>query len=876
MGVMDCIGAVREASGNKLSDQEALDLLSRVEQLQQRAKQDRRFASTDEALQNLLKEQAEADRIKAAVGRKQAAFNAIRRDMREADLARLRTVYDPTESLLVLMRAGNKRVEGVRASASTTQTAWLTKHVGEVMERIVAERPQLERMIRSSSNPATRAARKAFAERVGREMWERSDNGKPGVTGDKDAQWMAGVLSDALEGQRQDLNRMGSGIGKITDYGYIPTEHMQDRVVKVDRETWIEAIERHYDLERSLPEMTPDERLAYLDDLFGRIVTGSSGRGARREGKFTSPGNYSSRLSQGRTLHAKSYNDWLAYQKRFGYDTPISAVLASLRNGARNGGLIDFFGHNPEKMLDSLAQQEIERISKDRGMPAKDKAKLGRELRGINDWATTRVLFGKSDIYLGQRGAGILAPFRAIQYVTKGAGIILSQLTDPVVLVNNMRFRGKPFLQAYGRTFLEYLHGRGSGESRRIAFLMGEGFNGLIDHLVSPFMHNDAPIGLISRATELLFKWTGVSWMDDTGRAVGTRMMAADLGSVAAKRYEALDIRLRNVLDLQGITPEKWEAIRASAWDGETGYRYITADRIELLPDDVIEPLVSDRIEAAIEGKKEEAAAAIRQKLIDQARFDLEVDLRRFFADELSFGMLNNPSVRTRAVTTAGRERGTWVGEIVRMFMSFKAFTVGFTQNVLGRQFFSAPQYATQAETILRQSLSIGELMATLTLAGLASMWAKDLVKGRSPRGLFDDDGNLRFETLMAAFAQSGGLGIYGDFLFGRENRFGNDMISTVAGPAFGDLINLGSAIATSRDVAYGRAKPDEAARKWFSLAQGNLPFINSPYTKAAADFLFLNAIRESLSPGYLRRQNQRLKEQFGQTQFVGDAWGHH
>ena len=45
--------------------------------------------------------------------------------------------------------------------------------------------------------------------------------------------------------------------------------------------------------------------------------------------------------------------------------------------------------------------------------------------------------------------------------------------------------------------------------------------------------------------------------------------------------------------------------------------------------------------------------------------------------------------------------------------------------------------------------------------------------------------------TALAAFAQGGGLGIYGDFLFGETSRMGAGLVSTVGGPIFADADRL-------------------------------------------------------------------------------------
>jgi hypothetical protein len=65
----------------------------------------------------------------------------------------------------------------------------------------------------------------------------------------------------------------------------------------------------------------------------------------------------------------------------------------------------------------------------------------------------------------------------------------------------------------------------------------------------------------------------------------------------------------------------------------------------------------------------------------------------------------------------------------------------------------------------------------TSTVLGYAAMTAKDMLKGKTPRDPKDPN------TIIKAFTQGGGAGIYGDFLFGEYNRFGQSPLETAAGP---------------------------------------------------------------------------------------------
>ena len=57
-------------------------------------------------------------------------------------------------------------------------------------------------------------------------------------------------------------------------------------------------------------------------------------------------------------------------------------------------------------------------------------------------------------------------------------------------------------------------------------------------------------------------------------------------------------------------------------------------------------------------------------------------------------------------------------------------------------------------------------------------MTLKDLLKGKEPR----DPNNLK-KTIMAAFLQGGGLGIYGDVLFKEQRDAAVQLLLDLVGP---------------------------------------------------------------------------------------------
>jgi hypothetical protein len=525
---------------------------------------------------------------------------------------------------------------------------------------------------------------------------------------------------------------------------------------------------------------------------------------------------------------------------------------------------MDILGPDPLGMLRQVADDAALSLRNDPALetdPKKAKAvrrEIG-QLQRVESWAATRIMTGEASQPVSMLGARVGEGIRIWQALSKLGAVLLSSLPDALVLANNLRFQGKPFLEAYRDVAAGFFKGRGKGETRELSFLLGEGYDGLIDHMISPHLAEDGGVGTASRLSMTFYRWTGLTGWTDIGRAAGARIMAADMGRHAATDLAGLPERYRHVLSLHGIDGAKWDVIRKAASKGSDGTPRLTPDAVGRLPLARFLPLVQDQIDALpkVPGEPGTRRADQVEAMLTRARLDLEMDVRRFYADEIAYGILEADD-RQRKVTTGGLASGTLAGEAMRIIMQLKGYPTGFTMRVLGRGFKSGPAGATRGETIAKSSLHIGELMATLFVSGLLSTWMKDIARGQSPKELVGDDG-LNLNTIAAAMVQSGGMGIYGDFLFAEVNRFGTSPLETFTGPAVGEIFGK-----TIR-MAYKAKSGELEAADLVGFAASNTPFLNLFYVRPAVDLLFLNSLRDAMSPGFLRRQEQRIKEDYGQ-----------
>lgn len=310
------------------------------------------------------------------------------------------------------------------------------------------------------------------------------------------------------------------------------------------------------------------------------------------------------------------------------------------------------------------------------------------------------------------------------------------------------------------------------------------------------------------------------------------KRLVRELGTLARAERKIAAEAERQAIAITERVP-KAEAARAEAEEALRAVQQEMVRRIEELDG------LPERLERQVEGARA------------KARDDLALKLHAYFADRGEYAVLA-PGVRERAMLRRGTEPGTPEGEALRFIGQFKAFPVAMISKVWGREVYGGDSGATRAAGMVH-------LMVATTVFGYLAMSLKDLAKGRTPR----DPANPL--TWGAAFAQGGALGIYGDYLVGDYSRFGRSMLSSLAGPTFGqidDVAELWNRVKAGDDVA--------AAALRFGLS--NTPFLNLFYTRVGLDYLFLYQVQEALNPGFLRRFERRIREQNNQSFILSPA----
>jgi len=619
----------------------------------------------------------------------------------------------------------------------------------------------------------------------------------------KIAKVMHKVQSEALRRENK------AGAFKGAKQGYVVRHtHNRRRMIKAGEDQWKASIRDRLDYEKM--GIAPDDIDRFLTSVWDALTTGIRlGKGAEQtdlRAMFKGPRNLAKKESASRLLEFKDSDAWYDYDKEFGIGALRESFMQDMTRSARSTALMQKLGTNPEAMLDKITDK-VRRQYRDK-LKGKDRRKLQRKFD--NEIAeVTGDVYMSEEGYLSNMVADIGRGYRAIQTLSKLGGAWISAISDIALMSANRMYQGRSLLDSWGDSFSAVFEGRSTGEKREMADLIGVGLDGQLGDFMSRFNANDDVPGSMTKMMNAFFKLNLLQpWTESNKRGV-TYMIARDFANNGGKSFDELPPDLSRLLNNYGIDSAKWDMARKGIKKAADGREY-------LLPESIAD---------------EDTRNLVRLLYVTEA--DVSVP---------------TPGARERAMLTRGYRPGTLAGESIRFVTQFKSFSVTVLTKVFGRQ-LAAKEYG-----------NLVNLVVGTTLMGYLSMQTKEILKGREPR-------EASMDTMIAAMLQGGGLGIYGDFLFGQANRFGSGTLETVLGPGVTSVFEAVDLLQRARGVVTGGE--EDLGGDVTRLIKGNIPFANLFYTKGVLDYLVWYQLQEMQNPGYLRRMERRIERENNQEYIV-------
>ncbi|EKI0735597.1 hypothetical protein PB787_002196 [Vibrio parahaemolyticus] len=804
-----CADAIKNATGKDYELSEIDEFIKQADLIRNRIMNDNNIADKSAAIEKAL-DDVKAEMVAAAkIEKRNAMINKMRQE-EAIDFITSQFGDDVNLGVEALLVGSEKNRKGARYSVDAQQKALAASYTGGLAHDL--EQAGLFKM--AVSGEKDRMIAKALA-------------GEP--VNDQEAISIANIIQKYQEASRRDANRAGAWIKKID--GYITRQtHDPDLIAKESADDYIEFLKQKLDLDKTLEGV--ENETQFFDALYNALASGvhlsSSPKDITKA--FKGAGNLAKRMSEGRLLHFKNADSFMDYNQRFGTGSLMSTITSGLEMSGHKTGIMRVLGTNPDAMYDVIYDRLTRKATtaEERQALTKSKEKNAKYLKEVD---------GSTKIAGNQMIAKYASNLRAWQSMSKLGGALLSSFADLPVYASEVRYQGGNMLSGLGESLMGLKKGRGDVEHRQIMANLGVTMDSFIGDISGRFDVQGDYSGLAQKAMNQFFKWNGLTWWTDSLKRSAAIGSSNRLFQEASKAFADVNPALRRVMELYGIGENEWNVIRKAKQTASDGTGFLTPEALRKLPDDEFSSLL------------ENAGLKATDYRIEMLKDELEGKLRSYVSDRQGYAVLETDA-RTNATWNRGTQRGTLPGELLRSMAQFKQYPTVFLQRILGREIRGKSKSTGLGMAHDSVLYGVASLITALTVAGYVSMSAKDIVKGRKPRDPLD------LGTMRAAFLQGGGMGIYGDFIFGDvKNRFGGSLLDTIAGPTIGLIPQAGD--------LWGRIRSgDDFAATMFTTALNNTPFLNLFYTRIALDYLILYDIRESLNPGYLRRMERRIKKE--------------
>jgi hypothetical protein len=807
----DCFNVMKDASAGRLSDDELRSTLKDLEREYEFRKASRGLGTLEDEMFRQgysMIEQADYNR---KIEKRNRYINIIKKSqlMRRIELADEAT-GDPSLGLESAIGGINTPFKGSSLSADSITGGLEAQYLGGLLADL--ESQGVAKQFRTM---------KADLEReVNRVIWDLNRK-KP--EGNATKSTVARKIGEVMHKyQRAALireNKAGSAI-RLRDGYSVKTMHDPGKMASYGRDQWKKIINDLLDYD--LMGIREDRIDDFLNSAYRAITTGVRFEAVDNDiakqiaATFKGPQNLAKKNSASSVFRFKDADSWYEYNQIFGSGSLRESYYQGLRHSAQSIGVMEVFGTNPESMLD-LVRETAKRKYTD--FPEKV-ARLDRKNSVIGIDAMMAEVTGTISIGAAEPIARGMAALRNLQTLSKLGGTFISALADPAFTASSRIYQGRSLMDAWGDAFMAPIKGMAKGEQKKFLQLTGVGFETATGELVSRFNPADDAPGRLSKLMQLFFKLNLLGPYTDASKRGVASMIMNDLGSLSDTAFDALDEPTQRMLNIYGIDAKGWDIARASTQKDSNGRPFIVSSGIK-------DDNVKERMFALIHSE-------VNNSVI-------------------------TPGARERAIMRRGYKPNTTAGEAIRFFMQFKAFGVTVLSKTVGRHMYGYGAKNMRDALVNGKAgyLGLASAFVGSTLMGYFVLQGKELLAGRNMR-------ENSPELFLAAALQGGGVGIYGDFLFGEANRYGGGPAGTFLGPAASTVFDTIDLTWQLRDIVLtgeGDARGDA-----IRLLKSNTPFGNLFYTKQAMDYMIWYQAQEMINPGYLRRMERRVKRENDQT----------
>lgn len=810
MPIDDCIAEVIEASGGKLSKEDAKELLEKFNNITKNLPPEVRLRSLDNLLttarenmvirQDVFNLHAKRMELHAKVTESHITakisnlmgLKTVKKNFKKAFTALFYGTPEKREGLVHIWQGARSHFNTVLPLALEEQNLNAHWHDNETVNQA----------IRALWNPSAK-------------------NVSP------EAQSIAGILARIQKLSVRRLNEAGSYVldsplvlcnARVGDAG---------KVRLMGKDGFVNFV-KGLDLDRKYFQDWDEEQLdTYFENMYDRMASG--GQYQAPTGTFDgvhgmTKERYKNEAAKGSLDHEIPFATPEAYMQFVSElsDEPIQSLLARrIDQIGRSVGLMEAFGPTPERTLERVMKHFEGSMSPDDATFLLKVPQYKPPAKNILDLAKKGVKAGKSffdfwhdahpmdalremdgsssapvDTSLARLGAGARA-WATMSSLPFG---MFSQFNDNATKIAMLANYGKDPFDAIMSPLVELGTTFPSQERKLFYYRLGVSADLLRNNLA----HQIGEVGYTSKrlaaAMDLYFKANGMAWKDRVSKQHTADFHSSQLAWALNNEHDG-----KNIMDLwrsYGFTDEDFAQLRTM-----TG----KVDDI-----DVVDP-----------------------KAIHDANDRL---YERYIGT--MYDIINTttptPGIREKAAQHKGTRPGTWDGEVLRISGMFKNYPA---------------MLLTRVYPLIHYEHGIQGTLTTML--GMMMFWylgdsLKSLAQGKTPRDMTNPN------NVWVALQRSGLGGIYGDMIANDYSRYGTDIWSVIGGPLAGklsDVADLGST------AAQGKLTANMATHKLERM----IPNVHMGSTILNRALQY--GILESAEPGYSAKARQRLQEQTGQQQ---------
>ena len=653
----------------------------------------------------------------------------------------------------------------------------------------------------------------------------------------------------ALDIERTRKNSLGADIGKIE--GYSPQGwdalsikwfglNIMDKarinpgragyrtLMNKARETWTDYVLPLVDRARYLDGKTgqplDDEG---MKDVLRNIWLTIADHGANKE-QIGSDGKMVESMAAHRELHFKDAASWYEANSKFGTHDVVDGIFSKLTQAGRQIALMETFGPWAERGYKTIQAWAA----------GKESAAIGRGSEGkklVDDYFNE--LAGRNGGVDEMKYAMIARTMTNVRTGLSAAllgSLPFSQIPDMATLFAMAKYNTGSNKEMF--EVLKILDPRAKSD-RELAQLHGFLADSVINDVVRRMnMDSASKANGVNVVADLVMAVSGAKLWTDGLKLAGQLHTGYFLAKYRKLTFDKLDPFFTATLQRYHIDAADWEMIRSADVATIRGMEIITPANLFK----VQHPKEMD-VPAADAPALRRITAEAATKAVDMILAEADI-------------MVLTPDSFTRSKMHGSAQAGTFTGELSRSFWMFKSFTLAMMDKVLPRLTQVAP-----GNTLAFRA----ELVLGLLGAGAFSVQCQNISQGKNPQNMnpYNDEKDSATKFWLRAFTKSGGGGIIGDLLVQDYSNIMEGIGRMAVGPTGAlatDLLQytIGNAIVTSED------KDPKLGMDTVRLLRRYTPFANLWYARAAFDHLLFNKAQEAMNPGYLRRMENRMQRQ--------------